>query len=126
MARRTRLVVRDLITPEQFDLLYGPWASVMGGGCGVTRLLAERPFRHLCSVADERDAMSDGEFWDDVAQSILSNHMAPVMDDEDDENYDITTDLPVEPCSVCGPPKLRAATTGPGFPTSLHQGGGGL
>ena len=24
------LVVRDLITPEQFDLLYGPWASVMG------------------------------------------------------------------------------------------------
>ena len=23
------LVVRDLITPEQFDLLYGPWASVM-------------------------------------------------------------------------------------------------
>ena len=24
------LVVRDLITPEQFDLLYGTWASVMG------------------------------------------------------------------------------------------------
>jgi hypothetical protein len=24
------LVVRDLITPEQFDLLYGPWASVFG------------------------------------------------------------------------------------------------
>ena len=24
------LVVRDLITPEQFDVLYGPWASVMG------------------------------------------------------------------------------------------------
>jgi hypothetical protein len=24
------LVVRDLITPEQFDRLYGPWASVMG------------------------------------------------------------------------------------------------
>ena len=24
------LVVRDLITPEQFDILYGPWASVMG------------------------------------------------------------------------------------------------
>lgn len=23
------LIVRDLITPEQFDLLYGPWASVM-------------------------------------------------------------------------------------------------
>ena len=23
------LVVRDLITPEQFDLLFGPWASVM-------------------------------------------------------------------------------------------------
>ena len=23
------LVVKDLITPEQFDLLYGPWASVM-------------------------------------------------------------------------------------------------
>lgn len=23
------LVVRDLITPEQFDVLYGPWASVM-------------------------------------------------------------------------------------------------
>ena len=25
------LLVRDLITPEQFDLLYGPWASVMEG-----------------------------------------------------------------------------------------------
>ena len=24
------LVVRDLISPEQFDLLYGPWASVFG------------------------------------------------------------------------------------------------
>ena len=24
------LVVRDLITPKQFDTLYGPWASVMG------------------------------------------------------------------------------------------------
>ena len=24
------IVVRDLITPEQFHLLYGPWASVMG------------------------------------------------------------------------------------------------
>jgi hypothetical protein len=23
-------MVKDLITPEQFDLLYGPWASVMG------------------------------------------------------------------------------------------------
>ena len=26
------LVCRDLITPEQFDLLYGPWAGVMEGG----------------------------------------------------------------------------------------------
>ena len=25
------LLVRDLITPEQFDMLYGPWASVMEG-----------------------------------------------------------------------------------------------
>ena len=25
------LVVRDLITPEQFETLYGPWASVMEG-----------------------------------------------------------------------------------------------
>ena len=24
------LVVRDLISPEQFDILYGPWASVIG------------------------------------------------------------------------------------------------
>lgn len=24
------LVVRDLITPEQFDILYGPWRSVIG------------------------------------------------------------------------------------------------
>src|SRR5690606_15552858 len=24
------LVVRDLITPEQFGILYGPWASVIG------------------------------------------------------------------------------------------------
>jgi hypothetical protein len=26
----TALVVRDLITPEQFDVLYGPWESVIG------------------------------------------------------------------------------------------------
>ena len=26
------LVVRDLITPDQFDLLYGPWRSVMEAG----------------------------------------------------------------------------------------------
>jgi hypothetical protein len=24
------LVVKDLITPEQFDVLYGPWREVMG------------------------------------------------------------------------------------------------
>jgi hypothetical protein len=24
------LIVKDLITPEQFEILYGPWASVMG------------------------------------------------------------------------------------------------
>ena len=24
------LVVKDLITPDQFDTLYGPWASVVG------------------------------------------------------------------------------------------------
>ena len=29
------LVVRDLITPEQFDVLYGPWASVMEDGHGA-------------------------------------------------------------------------------------------
>jgi hypothetical protein len=60
--------------------------------------------------------MSDGEFWDDVAQSILSNHMAPVMDDEDDENYDITTDLPVEPCSVCGTAETACGYDGAGLP----------
>ena len=76
----------------------------------VVEKLAERPFRHLCAVADERDAMTDGEYWDDVAQSILGNHMAQVFDDED---YDPSTDLPVEPCSVCG-----AAETACGYDES--------
>ncbi len=31
-AAATALVVRDLITPEQFDVLYGPWASVIEAG----------------------------------------------------------------------------------------------
>jgi hypothetical protein len=61
--------------------------------------ISDRPFRHLCHEADKRDAMTDDEFWDHVAESILGNHMAQVFDDED---YDITTDLPVQPCDVCG------------------------
>lgn len=29
-----------------------------------------RPFRHLCAEADMRDAMTDGEFWEHVDDSL--------------------------------------------------------
>ena len=81
----------------------------------VDAKLDERPFRHLCPVADERDAMTDGEYWDDVAESILGNHMAQVFDDEDGP-WDPTTDLPVEPCEVCGTAETACGYDESGLP----------
>lgn len=50
-----------------------------------------RPHRHLCREADQRDAMSDDEFWD---------HAFPQSDVEE-SGPDVVA-LTVEPCPVCG------------------------
>jgi hypothetical protein len=60
----------------------------------------DRPFRHLCPEADLRDAMSDGEFWDHVAESILGPGSEPDTDDMEPVGYDELDIL--APCEVCG------------------------
>lgn len=55
----------------------------------------DRPFRHLCSEADLRDAMDDGEFWAHV--------FAPLTDDPRYSPPDRPALGPLtEPCSECG------------------------
>ena len=59
--------------------------------------MSARPFRHLCPEADERDAMTDQEFWQRVADSILG----PQWDD-DDAGPDLDAALNVGVCRTCG------------------------
>jgi hypothetical protein len=62
--------------------------------------MPRRPFyKDIQYLYPSTGEVSNAEFWDHVAESTLGNHMAQVFDDED---YDITTDLPVQPCDVCG------------------------
>ena len=54
----------------------------------------ERPFRHLCSEADLRDAMDDGEFWDHV----FSGH-----EPEPDYEWDQDVETAIGGiCDTCG------------------------
>ena len=55
----------------------------------------ERPYRHLCPEADERDAMDDAEFWAHVLPQ------QPQWTDED-AGPDLDAALKVGECGVCG------------------------
>lgn len=57
-----------------------------------------RPFRDLCPEADERDAMSDVEFWEHVfPQSAPDDSLFG-----EDGPVERLLSLVVEPCPVCG------------------------
>lgn len=56
--------------------------------------MSERPFRHLCPEADQRDAMDDAEFWEHVFGQ-------PTWDD-DDAGPDLDAALNVGVCLECG------------------------
>lgn len=59
--------------------------------------MSERPFRHLCPEADERDAMTDEEFWQRVADNLTGP-----MWDLDDEGPDLDAAISAPACGVCG------------------------
>ena len=59
----------------------------------------DRPFRHLCPEADERDAMDDNEFWNYVFNRD-ERPDAPEADWDDMEPTD--EELRRPPCEVCG------------------------
>jgi len=67
-------------------------------GGGITRkerVVSERPYRHLCPEADQRDAMTDDEFWDHVTQCVDGSfeQVEPDLDD---------VQLSAQPCPKCG------------------------
>lgn len=58
-----------------------------------------RPFRHLCPEADLRDAMTDAEFWEHVADNLSGGrHFDPF--DEDAPDLDVA--ISAKPCAECG------------------------
>ena len=60
-----------------------------------------RPFRHLCPEADRRDAMTDDEFWADVARNLTGL----TWDDEPTwDGPDLDVQVSREPCPECGAP----------------------
>ena len=63
--------------------------------------VTHRPFRHLCPEADERDAMSDGEFWDRVAESFGVGG-GPDIEPDFDDMEPVDEDFIATPCEVCG------------------------
>lgn len=60
---------------------------------------ATRPYRHLCPEADERDAMTDDEFWSHVARNLGM----PDPDDQPDwDGPDLNETASMGPCATCG------------------------
>lgn len=59
--------------------------------------MSVRPFRHLCPEADERDAVTDDEFWQRVADNLTPPHW-----DEDDAGDDLDVAIKTVPCVECG------------------------
>jgi hypothetical protein len=63
----------------------------------------DRPFRHLCPEAEPRDALTEGQFWENIARSV---QLAPDYDlndvGQDCETDEIDTQLASTPCPVCG------------------------
>jgi len=60
-----------------------------------------RPFRRLYPEADERDAMSDGEFWDKIAE-FLGVGVGPDTEPDFDDMEPVDEELSRPPCEVCG------------------------
>lgn len=58
-------------------------------------VLVNRPFRHLCPEADERDAMTDEEFWERVLEYLVPS-------DPLDDDIELDPQIYTEPCRVCG------------------------
>jgi hypothetical protein len=54
-----------------------------------------RPFRHLCPEADERDAMTDPEFWEHVLRNLTPSE--PFADE-----IELDPEIYAEPCRVSG------------------------
>jgi hypothetical protein len=63
--------------------------------------VTHRPFRHLCPEADELDALSDGEFWDRVAESFGVGG-GPDTEPDFDDMEPTDEELHRPPCEVCG------------------------
>jgi len=62
--------------------------------------MTDRPFRHLCPEADERDAMSEDEFWERVAANLSGDQYPPQEPDWAAE-LDVTP-LDSPACVLCG------------------------
>lgn len=58
-------------------------------------MTAARPYRDLCPEADARDAMSDDEFWQHVADNLTEPYEP--FDDEPE-----VVSIYAGPCSECG------------------------
>lgn len=67
-------------------------------------MTASRPFRYLCPEADERDAMTDEEFWARVL-TCLGSDMRPgpdgYLDDGPPDNGIAVISDHVSPCPIC-------------------------
>lgn len=61
----------------------------------------DRPFRHLCSEADLRDAMDEGDFWAHVLLPPGEGEDRD-YDPDDDWNAPPPEDVVMNPCEVCG------------------------
>ena len=59
--------------------------------------MIDRPFRDLCPSADDRDAMSDDDFW-----ATVLDQPAELFDDSTPDSN--VTQLDPTPCPVCGEP----------------------
>lgn len=61
--------------------------------------MTDRPFRDLCPEADMRDAMSDDEFWEHVANNLSPPEFDPPLWDD---GPDLDVSVATEPCPTCG------------------------
>ena len=59
-----------------------------------------RPFRDLCPEADENDALSDGDYWDKVAESLGVG--GPDTEPDFDDMEPVDEELRRPPCDICG------------------------
>jgi len=74
------------------------WGVVRGGRRHhrKERVVTDRPHRHLCPKADQRDAMTDEEFWAHVCPDDDDRYIDPEPDLDDD------VQLSASACPKCG------------------------